>query len=176
MRALMFCGYHDTGKTSLIEKIVCRLTGRGYSVATLKHTPKHHTKVRGNHDTDRFISAGSPVTVQVTAESIVSYRRRDSKQTPGELLATLSEELSCDFLLIEGFKEYEGFPRVVFGHSKQDLLRMMTDNTVAFSGWEMGQEEIRALETELGIPYLPYSADADGLADFVERTAIPVNR
>jgi len=206
MKALIFCGYHNTGKTSLIEKAVKTLTMRGYSVITVKHTPKDHayTLHTAAGDTGRLLEAGSRIAVQVTDSTIVQYRdvqptrrsersrtkdvhqqkisppspliQEPQKQNATSLLNTLFSELNGDFVLIEGFKSYEGLPRIVFGHTRRDILQLATNSTVAFSGWEIETENILALETGLKIGYISPSAEADVMADFIERHAREIGK
>ncbi len=218
MKALIFCGYHNTGKTTLIEKAVTVLYRRGYSVITVKHTPKSgasrfaakcqtvtyekllksHTHTRHSmlNDTGRLLEAGSRIAIQVTDNALIQYRllgRAESgvsplgteyqtatcskllrRQSAASLLPTLLGELDADFALIEGFKSYEGLPRIVFGHTRHDILQLATKSTIAFSGWEIEKKTPLALETGSKIPYIPVDTGADVLADFIERHALGI--
>jgi len=178
MKALIFCGYHNTGKTTLIEKAVKRLTRRGYSVITIKHTPKGHKNFthKKESDTDLLLAAGSRVTIRVTRNTAVSYRilGREERHSAASLLHALLDENEGDFALIEGFKSYEGpIPRIIFGHTRQDIRKLLTQSTVAFSGWEIEDQSPHSLDTGTGfnIPYISTSLGADALADFIERHA-----
>jgi molybdopterin-guanine dinucleotide biosynthesis protein B len=39
-KLVFFVGYHNSGKTTLVEQVAKRLTEMGYKVAYLKHDPK----------------------------------------------------------------------------------------------------------------------------------------
>jgi len=198
MKALIFCGYHNTGKTTLIEKAVKTLCRREYSVIAVKHTPKSHTHTRDSsiNDTGRLLEAGSQIVIQVTDNTLIQYRRLGRaesgeghfaaeyqtatcskllrRQNLSSVLPALFGELDADFALIEGFKSYEGLPRIVFGHTRRDILRLATQSTIAFSGWEIEKKTPLALETKSKIPYISVDTGADILADFIERHALDI--
>ena len=41
-KLVFFVGYHNSGKTTLVEKVASRLIELGYKVGYLKHDPKGH--------------------------------------------------------------------------------------------------------------------------------------
>ncbi len=182
MKALIFCGCHSTGKTTLIGKAVRTLTGRGYSVITIKHTPqdRNGSSHKKESDTDLLLAAGSRVAIRVTENTAVSYRmlKRDERQNASSLLDALLDENDGDFALIEGFKSYEGpIPRIVFGHTLRDIRELATASTVAFSGWEIDDPAPHAIRTGTGfeIPYLSTALEPDSIADFIEKHARDVD-
>jgi molybdopterin-guanine dinucleotide biosynthesis protein B len=54
-KLIFFVGYHNSGKTTLIEQVARRLTEMGYKVAYLKHDPKGHALT----DKEAVIPTGS---------------------------------------------------------------------------------------------------------------------
>jgi molybdopterin-guanine dinucleotide biosynthesis protein MobB len=96
-------GWKNSGKTTLVERLVAEISGRGFSVSTLKHA--HHTfdvDQRGK-DSHRHRLAGA-------REVLVSSRERwalmaENRGAPEPALADLLGRLSpVDLVLVEGYK------------------------------------------------------------------------
>ncbi len=116
------------GKTTLVEALIRLYLGRGEQVAAIKHT-HHPLNLANRGDTARFLAAGaSPVLLAGDAEAVIwsdaalpprSVRLATGGGTAGAslLIAELLEYARpADIALVEGFKTYEGWPRI-------DLLR-----------------------------------------------------
>jgi molybdopterin-guanine dinucleotide biosynthesis protein B len=102
-RVLGIAGWSGSGKTTLIAKLIPLLTGRGLSVAALKHAHHSFEVDHPGKDSYEFRAAGA-------SEVLVSSSRRwvqmhelgaGSEATLAELLARVSP---CDLVLVEGFK------------------------------------------------------------------------
>jgi molybdopterin-guanine dinucleotide biosynthesis protein B len=96
-------GWKNSGKTTLVTRLVAELTGRGFRVATVKHA--HHDFQIDDADTDsaRHRRAGA---AQV---AIVSDRRwalvRELKDVPEPALEEMLARLDpCDLVIVEGYK------------------------------------------------------------------------
>jgi len=92
---LAVTGWSSSGKTTLIVELIKHCVARGERVAAIKHT-HHDINDRNEGDTARFLAAG--------ASQVVLLNDRDAIQwgTP----------LTIDVLFIEGFKSYNGWPRI----------------------------------------------------------------
>jgi molybdopterin-guanine dinucleotide biosynthesis protein B len=168
VKAIIFCGYHNSGKTTLLTRAVRGLVKRGYRVSTVKHSPGlRHEEVFTPTDSEQLFSAGSESTLLVTGEgALLKKRIHLSADGPGSLLDSVLKRLDADFILIEGFKEYRGpIPKVLFVHREENLTGFIDRSTAAYSG-------VAAQESwSESIPFLPPSSGEDDLADFIEHTA-----
>jgi molybdopterin-guanine dinucleotide biosynthesis protein B len=103
MRVFGFAGFSGAGKTTLIEKLIPALTGRGLRVSLVKHAHHGFDVDRPGKDSYRLREAGC-------GEVLVSSSRRwalmhELRGAPEPALEELLEVLSpCDLVLVEGFK------------------------------------------------------------------------
>ncbi len=98
MKAIAFCGPHNSGKTTLIRKVVNELSLKGYKVGVIKST-KHSGLFRETgKDTTIFLeSFAQEVGLVSSSESVVFYKRKLDIQD-------LFSLFSCEFLILEGFR------------------------------------------------------------------------
>lgn len=103
MKVIGFAGWSGSGKTSLIEKVVAVLCGRGLDVSLIKHAHHSFDIDHEGKDSWRHRNAGC-------REVLVSSGRRWSlmhelRGDPELPLEALLQKLSpCDLVLVEGFK------------------------------------------------------------------------
>ncbi len=93
-------GNSDTGKTTLIEKLVPNLKKRGYTVGTVKHTHHGFTMDQEGKDTFRHQVAGADTVVAVSPRRIAIVKT----STLDSLEAALPFLEDRDIVLVEGFK------------------------------------------------------------------------
>ncbi|MDZ4230336.1 MAG: molybdopterin-guanine dinucleotide biosynthesis protein B, partial [Dehalococcoidales bacterium] len=62
-KVVSFVGYSNSGKTTLLEKVINELKGRGYRVGVIKHTSKACEIDIPGKDTWRYAQAGSNIVV-----------------------------------------------------------------------------------------------------------------
>lgn len=108
---MAFVGHSDSGKTSLIERLVAILHRRGYRVGVLKHTHATIKVDRRGTDTDRFRKAGAAVSAIADDRTLVRF---EGAGDPMALLAALAAEV--DILLVEGHKRLP-LPKVLLSDS-----------------------------------------------------------
>lgn len=102
-------GPSDSGKTTLVEKIVKKLNQKGYRVGVLKHT---HAVIKADQrgtDTDRFSRAGAKVSSICDDRLLVRFEDV-MKASPRYIAGVLARDL--DLLIIEGYKK-EHFPKLL---------------------------------------------------------------
>ena len=148
-------GNSDSGKTTLVEKLIPELKSRGYRVATIKHTP--HGMTLGDQDTDswRHLQAGSEATVTSSQTQMVLIKPVAPDVTLNEIASIFGE--NYDIILAEGFKR-DNTPKIEIHRSEsgpplkdiKKLIAIVTDEP-----WE----------TETGQFSLD---DVKGLADLLE--------
>ena len=96
-------GKSESGKTTLIEKLISELRTRGYRVATVKHTNERMTFDKPGKDSWRHIQAGSEVTVISSSNQLVLIKPLTQDANLGNIVQLLGEEY--DIILAEGFKQ-----------------------------------------------------------------------
>jgi len=93
----------NSGKTTLIEKIVRILNERGLRVAVAKHASKGFDLDRPGKDSWRFQEAGAAAVVLVGPERMAVMKRIEREPTPDELVREAGD---CDIIITEGFKRH----------------------------------------------------------------------
>ena len=105
-------GWQDSGKTSLVERLIKDLTSRGYRVSSVKHAPHKDELDEEGTDTWRHAVAGSdPVVLQANGGSVVFIR---SELTREDVVKLVNTNFDPDVLLLEGYKD-GNFPKVALG-------------------------------------------------------------
>jgi len=102
-KTIAICGASNSGKTTLITRLIPALRERGLSVATLKHT--HHQDIQRDmelKDTGRHLLAGANTVILDAKEGMIIQR---SKNNPEKLKDIADRFLSQhDIVLAEGYK------------------------------------------------------------------------
>jgi molybdopterin-guanine dinucleotide biosynthesis protein MobB len=103
-----FVGGHDSGKTSLLEKLIPVLRSRGLEVGAVKHTSRDVEDDVVGKDSQRLGAAGATVWALVSPERMTVRRRLDG----GSLADLIRRQFSgSDLVLIEGYKSVP-IPRI----------------------------------------------------------------
>ncbi len=120
MKVIAFVGYHNSGKTTLIEKVARRLRDKGYKVGYVKHDPKGHGVTdREGSDTDRIFRVLDRILL-MSPDRVTLWDRREEN-----LKGTINEFFSgFDIVLLEGFKGVKEIPKVVVGDLEADNVLM----------------------------------------------------
>lgn len=152
-------GKSDSGKTTLMERLIVALTARGHRVATVKHHVHDFDIDVPGKDSWRHGRAGSVVTLVSSPTKLGMVREMDHEASLDELLGYAGD---VDILLTEGFRR-AGSTRIEISRrarstelvcSPDELFALVTDN-----------DDIECY----GVPRFDLN-DAEGLADLVERT------
>jgi molybdopterin-guanine dinucleotide biosynthesis adapter protein len=102
---ISFVGRGKSGKTTFLEKLIPELTGRGYRIATIKHTVHNTTFDQPEKDTARHIKAGSSATA-IASPSEFAIMRPTGEMTFDEMLRSMGDDY--DLIITEGFKRESG--------------------------------------------------------------------
>ncbi|KNX43290.1 Molybdopterin-guanine dinucleotide biosynthesis adapter protein [Roseovarius tolerans] len=121
MRLYGVTGWKNAGKTGLMERLVAEITGRGYSVSTVKHA--HHT-----FDVDHPGKDSHRHRVAGAREVLLASRNRfalmhELREAAEPTLEVLLQKLSpVDLVLVEGYKRDR--------HPKIEAFRSETGNAL----------------------------------------------
>jgi len=97
--AFGICGWHNSGKTTLISELVSRLSSRGLRVAVAKHSSHGFDVAGAEKDSNRCFHSGADTLVTGPSETFVWIHRAESLI---ETIRRLAPEY--DLILVEGFK------------------------------------------------------------------------
>lgn len=97
-------GWKNSGKTTLTERLVAELTGRGLRVATLKHAHHAFDIDRPGTDSFRHRAAGAGEVAIVSSRRWALIHELHEAEEEPPLAAMLARLSPCDLVLIEGFK------------------------------------------------------------------------
>ena len=112
-------GWKNAGKTGLMERLVTEITGRGFSVSTVKHAHHSFDVDHPGKDSFRHREAGASQVLLASHNRIaLMHELRDAPEPSlEELLVQLAP---VDLVLIEGYKRD--------GHPKVEAHRAVTGN------------------------------------------------
>lgn len=151
---LQIVGYQNSGKTTLVEKIVKKGTEQGIKIATIKHHG-HQKSLENLHqekDSARHFKAGASATIVEGGGSL----QLEAKTTGWTLdkLIQLYAFFENDMILIEGFKTAD-YPKIVLIKNENDieLLNTLT-NIMAVISWIPIQTNFRVFHINEEEKYL----------------------
>lgn len=104
--AIAFAAWSGTGKTTLVEKLIYELKGRGLRIAAVKHDAHRFEIDKEGKDSWRFTQAGADMTIVSSPEKTAIIETR-----PRTLRENLSMIHDVDLILIEGWKN-EDIPQI----------------------------------------------------------------
>jgi len=125
MKLISIVGYHNSGKTTLIERLVGELTSRGLRVGYIKHDPKGHGKTdKEGSDTSRIFELTDRVALVSPDRTTLWVRTED------EPLAIVREFFrGFDVVILEGYKRLESIPKVAVGDVEADNVLLRVEGT-----------------------------------------------
>ena len=102
-RIIGVCGFKNSGKTTLVEKLVRHLTEMGVRVSTVKHA--HHDFDIDHEGRDSFrhrLAGATEVAVVSQQRWAIMHELRGVE--PPSLDAILAKLAPCDLVIVEGYK------------------------------------------------------------------------
>ena len=116
MKIIGVVGWKDTGKTTLIEKLIGELNKRNLTVSTIKHS--HHKVSIDKKGTDSFrhFNAGAKETILTSDKKWVKFSRQIS-DGQGNFSHLIKQIIPVDILIVEGFKASD--------HKKIEVINSM---------------------------------------------------
>ena len=120
MNIIGVAGFKNSGKTTLVEKLVRHLTAQGYKVSTVKHAHHSFDIDHEGRDSFRHRKAGASQVAVISKErTAIIHELRG--QEPPSLQQVLSQLHPCDLVIVEGYKRD--------GHDKIEVRNVELDHT-----------------------------------------------
>lgn len=146
----------NSGKTTLIEKVVRILKDRGVRIAVVKHASKGFELDREGKDSWRFRRAGAESVVLIGPGQVAVMRRSDGMPEETELSRLAGP---VDLLIKEGFKNEPGARIEVFRSGISGARPLAADDP---SFLALASD----VKFDVGVPCFSID-DADAIADFI---------
>lgn len=150
-------GWKNSGKTGLMERLVTEITGRGFTVSTVKHAHHSFDIDHPGRDSYRHRDAGAREVLLTSGNrwALMHELRGEPEQKLKELLTKLSP---VDLVLIEGFKR-DGHPKIECHRAAthSGLIASDDDTVVAVASDE---------DVDIKLPFFDLD-DTVKIADFV---------
>ena len=152
-------GKSESGKTTLIEKLIPELKNRGYRIGTIKHAHHNFDMDKEGKDSWRHKAAGSETVVIVSPGKISIVKDEDF-----ERLEHLEKYFDgMDLVITEGFKS-EKMPKIEICRTARNkeplcqddntLIALVTDTKTNCNVPTFGLEEIKELADLIAKQYL----------------------
>jgi molybdopterin-guanine dinucleotide biosynthesis adapter protein len=151
-------GKSNSGKTTLIEKLIAELTQRGWRVATIKHNRHGFEIDHEGKDSWRHRKAGAVATVLVSPRQVAVMEDVDADYGLDEIRERYIR--NADLILAEGYKE-NPHPKIEIFRTelRRERLCGPEDNLIALAC-------DRPVATD--VPFYDWD-DATGIADLIEK-------
>jgi molybdopterin-guanine dinucleotide biosynthesis protein B len=150
-------GKSDSGKTTLLEKLIPELKSRGYRVGTVKHDVHGFEMDREGKDTYRHFHCGADAVLISSPRKMALIKRVEREASLDELAERFYPDM--DIILTEGFKRGVKPKIEVFRSAVHDApLCTNADNRVAI-----------ASDTPVDVDCPRFDInDVEALANFIE--------
>lgn len=160
---LQIVGYQNSGKTTLIKKIVSFLHGKGTSVGVLKHHGHGGIpKLELDKDNTKHFEAGAIVSM-VEGEGTIQLVGELPEMGIERKIALL-RQFQVDLVLIEGYKNLTHSKIVIIRRKEDVCLLENLSNIIAIAYWPEVREDV--FKHDLGIP--KYAIENDSLLELVD--------
>lgn len=156
-------GYSNSGKTTVLTKIIAEIKARGYKVAIIKHHKGDFDIDHEGKDTYEHMKAGADTTILSSPNKFAIVSKVESEKKLDELISYIED---VDIIITEGYKK-EKKPKI-------EVFRKLNNS-----------ERIKGIEKELiaivsddditeDIPKFSLK-DIKSIVDFIERGYILEN-
>ncbi len=153
-------GKSDSGKTTLLEKIIPELKQRGYRLGIVKHAQHGFEMDKTGKDSWRHKKAGADASL-VVSPGVIALVKDEEPQSIQDIRKYLSD---MDLIITEGFKR-EKIPKIeIFrkaGRHREPLC-MKDENLAAFVSDSGYKPDVPVFSLD----------DIKGIVDFIEKNFI----
>ena len=145
MKTIAVIGWKNSGKTTLVSRLVAHLKKKKFKVGVVKHA--HHTFDIDHPNTDSYKirQAGSYKTTIVSEKRLAHIEEKISPEIDIEELIKLNN--GCDILIFEGFKKIKKLSKIEVNLTKnnRELLYKSFDNVKLLVSDDMSEHPIKVL-------------------------------
>jgi len=136
---ICFAGRHNSGKTTLITKIINQLSARGINTAVVKYA-RGGLDIDGSKDSEKLFTAGAQAVYTSSAEIDLIYRRHAEERSLEEIYQEISG--GVDLIIIEGYK-LGPYPKIEVIRREIDPQPMELNNVIArVSNFELQEQSV----------------------------------
>ncbi|MEW6615412.1 MAG: molybdopterin-guanine dinucleotide biosynthesis protein B [Thermodesulfobacteriota bacterium] len=150
-------GKSNSGKTTLIEKVIPELNRRGYKVATVKHDVHGFNVDREGKDSWRHKIAGAHTTIISSPQKIAIVRDVEQDLPLDDLRGRFISDV--DIIISEGYKKDR--------HPKIEVCRKDTHEELLCSKKDILIAVASDKEFDVGVPCIDID-DVEGIVDIIE--------
>lgn len=157
MKLYGIVGWKNSGKTGLMSRLVSEITGRGFTVSTIKHAHHSFDVDHPGKDSYRHRAAGAQEVLLASRNRWALMRELHNEDEPA-LAQHLAKLAPVDLVLIEGYKRED--------HAKIEAFRAETGNPLI----AVNDTTIRAVasDTTLDLDRPVFDLDdTTAVADFI---------
>ena len=157
---LSFVGRSNSGKTTLIERVIPELVRAGYKVATVKHAGHGFDLDTEGKDSWRHKQAGASSVVIISKSSLAMFADVSDHMNVEDVRERYLDA-SYDLILAEGWRS-EGYPKIVVVRdqigevpvSQDGLLAVVSNKPVETSGPLLDPDDVAGVAALIS-PHFP---------------------
>jgi molybdopterin-guanine dinucleotide biosynthesis protein B len=150
-------GYKNSGKTTLVERLVRNLTARGYRIATVKHAHHAFEVDHAGRDSYRHRVAGAVEVAVVSRHLWATIRTLEAAEPSlADVLAAIGP---ADLVVVEGYKR-DGYPKIEVRNLDLDQPPLDNDDASVVAVAASGPVN------DVGVPVFSRD-DVEAISDFV---------
>lgn len=126
---LCFVGRSNSGKTTLIERVIPELVRVGYKLATVKHTGHGFDLDTEGKDSWRHKKAGASAVVVLSNGSLAMFADVPT-ETNLEAIRSRYLDADLDLIIAEGWKN-EAYPKIIIVRDQVGEIPVSSDGVLA---------------------------------------------
>ncbi len=158
MPIVTFIGRSNSGKTTLLTKVIPRLKERGFRVASIKHSHHNVDIDKKGKDSWKHRDAGSETVILLSGKTMSCIREYEEEPAVEEVLRDYMHD--ADIVLAEGFKGSH-LPKIwVFRSENSSSMIKKDDSLIAV---------VSDQKADIGVPWFDIN-DVASVTDFIEKT------
>jgi len=174
-------GRSNSGKTTMLEKLIAVLRERGIKVAVIKHTRNDLELDQKGKDSWRFSQAGSEVSAIVSSDKMAIFKKLQEDPDPKDILGYFAD--GCDLILTEGFKRNDYLKIEVHRKEqgselvspRQQLLGIVTDEPLDIDVPQFAFDEILKIADLIESTLTTMTAE-DDIDVYIDNNCVPINQ
>ena len=145
MKTIAVIGWKNSGKTTLVSRLVAHLRKQKFKVGVVKHAHHSFDIDHPNTDSYKIREAGSYKTTIVSEKRLAHIEEKISPEIDIEELIKLNE--GCDILIFEGFKKIKKLSKIEVNlkNNDKELLYKSLDNVKLLVSDDISEHPIKVL-------------------------------